>query len=46
MNKKSDVRAKNAFIQNLSKRGFKNARVINSPSDIIAIKNGEKYYFE
>jgi Holliday junction resolvase len=46
MNKKSDVRAKEAFIHHLLSSGYSGARVISSPSDIIATKNNEEFYFE
>ncbi len=45
-NKKSDVKAKNAFVSELMKRGFDDARIVAAPSDIIAIKDGETWYFE
>tara|TARA_B100001971_G_scaffold185540_1_gene184883 strand:+ start:481 stop:957 length:477 start_codon:yes stop_codon:yes gene_type:complete len=46
VNKKSDVPAKKAFVEHLKKKGFDGVKVISSPSDIIAYKNGEKHYFE
>lgn len=45
-NKKSDVKAKNAFCCELLKRGFDIAEVVSSPTDICATKNGQKWYFE
>ena len=45
-NLKSDVDAKAAFILYLQQNGFENAKVISTPCDISAEKNGEKWYFE
>ena len=45
-NSKSDVKAKAAFVSNLEARGFQNAKVISSPCDISAEKDGEQWYFE
>lgn len=45
-NSKSDVKAKAAFISELETRGFQNAKVISSPCDISAEKDGEQWYFE
>jgi len=46
MNKKSDVRAKEAYIKHLLNIGYNDARVISTPSDIVATKGGESFYFE
>lgn len=46
MNAKSDVNAKIAFIEELKRRGFAQARITASPADIIATKGGKTYYFE
>ena len=45
-NKKSDIPAKRAFCEELIKRGYDTAKVVSSPADICATKNGEKWYFE
>ena len=45
-NKKSDVKAKQAFIKQLEERGFQNAHITSSPSDIQAQKDGEDWYYE
>ena len=44
-NKKSDVAAKQAYVDKLNGEGYQ-ARVAASPADIIAEKGGEKWYFE
>ena len=44
-NKKSDIQAKNAFVQVLNNRGF-TARIVKAPADIIAEKDGQTWYFE
>ena len=46
INSKSDVKAKAAFINHLQKNGFQNAKVISSPSDIRAEKDGKEWFFE
>jgi Holliday junction resolvase len=43
---KSDKPAKQAFIEELRRRGFENPRVTASPADITAERAGETYYFE
>lgn len=45
-NYKSDVKAKKAFVSELNKRGFDDVQIVAAPSDIIAKKNGEKWFFE
>ena len=45
-NGKSDVRAKEVFIEQLKTRGFINAKIVASPADIVAEKNGKKWFFE
>ena len=45
-NSKSDVKAKAAFIKHLQENGFQNAKVISSPSDIRAEKEGKEWFFE
>ena len=44
-NKKSDVKAKEAYKNMLNAKGF-NARVTGSPADITAEKDGATWYFE
>ena len=44
-NLKSDVLAKAAFVNTLETRGF-NAKVVSSPADIKAVKDGQDWYFE
>jgi len=46
INIKSDISAKNAFSELLSKKGYTNIKIVSSPADIIAFKNGKLYYFE
>ena len=43
---KSDITAKQAFIQKLLSEGFDSAEVKAQPSDIIAQKDGETWYYE
>jgi hypothetical protein len=45
-NKKSDVEAKYAFAAELRQRGFDTVVISGSPSDIIATRGDEKFYFE
>ena len=42
---KSDVAAKAAYVNELTKRGF-NAHVVKAPADIKAEKDGQIWYFE
>jgi hypothetical protein len=44
-NRRSDVPAKQAFIEALAERGFR-AKVTSAPADITAEYAGERYYFE
>ena len=44
-NKKSDVKAKTAFVEHLKERGF-DAKVVSKPADILATKDGQTWYFE
>ena len=44
-NKKSDVKAKSEFIKLLQNKGFE-AKVVSSPADIMATKDGQPWYFE
>ena len=44
--KKSDVEAKEAFCNELINKGYSYPKITAKPSDIIAYKNDEKYYFE
>ncbi len=46
MNPKSDVDAKTAFKNELERRGFENVRIIGSPADIRAERNGREHFFE
>jgi hypothetical protein len=46
INAKSDVNAKQAFIEELLRRGFDEARVTRSPADITARRGDETFYFE
>lgn len=45
INKKSDVKAKAAFVKHLLDNGFE-AAVVSKPADIVATKDGETWYFE
>ena len=45
-NGKSDVKAKKKFIEELEARGFTNARIVASPADIVAEKDGKECFFE
>ena len=45
INKKSDVKAKAAFVKHLQDNGFE-AAVVSKPADIVATKDGETWYFE
>lgn len=44
-NRKSDVKAKTEFVKLLQERGFE-AKVVSSPADIMANKDGNTWYFE
>lgn len=44
-NKKSDVKAKAEFVKELNGRGFE-AKVVSSPADIMAVKDGQTWYYE
>jgi Holliday junction resolvase len=46
MNTKSDLDAKEAFISELRRRGFEEARVSGTPADITARRGSVVYYFE
>jgi hypothetical protein len=46
INARSDVDAKEAFIGELLRRGFHEARVTRSPADITARREADVYYFE
>jgi hypothetical protein len=43
---KSDISAKKAFIKELLRRGFDQAKITRSPADITARRDNEVYYFE
>lgn len=44
-NNKSDVSAKEAYVKELQKNGYK-AQIVKAPADITAEKDGQKWYFE
>jgi hypothetical protein len=44
-NNKSDVSAKEAYVKELQKNGFK-AQIVKAPADITAEKDGLQWYFE
>ena len=44
-NKKSDVAAKQAYVNKLNAEGYK-ARITGSPADVTAEKDGETWFFE
>ena len=44
--RKSDVDAKKAYSEYLESKDYKNIKIISTPSDISAEKNGELFYFE
>lgn len=46
LNIKSDKKAKDAFVEILKIRGYSDVKIVKAPSDIIGVKNGEKYFFE
>ena len=46
INKKSDVEAKEAFCDELIKKGYTSPKITAKPSDVVAYKNDKKYYFE
>lgn len=44
-NSRSDVSAKEAYVKELQKNGYK-AQIVKAPADIIAEKDGQQWYFE
>jgi len=46
MKDRSDKKAKESFVLHLAKSGYDNIQIVKEPSDIVAYKNGIKYYFE
>ncbi len=46
VNLKSDVAAKQAFVEVLLREGFEDARITGGPADITAFRDGEVHYFE
>ena len=44
-NNKSDVSAKEAYVKELQKNGYK-TQIVKAPADITAEKDGQKWYFE
>lgn len=45
-NPKSDVSAKEAFRQELLRRGYETVRITRAPADITATKGADTFYFE
>jgi|TARA_B100001964_G_C14176662_1_gene574127 hypothetical protein len=45
-NSRSDINAKEAYAKILAEEGFKDIKIISTPTDISASKNGTKYFFE
>ena len=45
-NSKSDLTAKDAYMSHLKKDGYQDVKPAGTPSDITAIKDGKKWYFE
>lgn len=45
-NKKSDVKAKQAYKTELEENGYTEVQITGSPTDIKAKKDGHQYYFE
>src|SRR3989338_2924588 len=43
---KSDKKAKEAFAEELKNRGYVGIKIVREPADIIAHKDGQKYFFE
>ena len=43
---KSDKKAKDAFVNELLLRGYSDVKITKDPADIVAFKNGERFYFE
>ena len=46
MKDKSDKEAKEAFSIHLARSGYVDVKIVKEPSDIIAYKDGVKYFFE
>lgn len=46
MNDRSDIKAKEAYVNYLTEHGYVDVQIVHSPVDIIAYKNGVKYFFE
>lgn len=46
MNDKSDIKAKEAYVNYLIQQGYVDVQIVHSPVDIIAYKNGKKHFFE
>lgn len=44
MNDKSDIKAKEAYVNYLIQQGYVDVQIVHSPVDIIAYKNGKKHY--
>ena len=45
-NSKSDLQAKLAYVLDLEMQGYTNIKIVKGPSDIIAEKAGQLFYFE
>ena len=46
MNDKSDIKAKEAYVNYLTEHGYVDVQIVHSPVDSIAYKNGVKHFFE
>ncbi len=46
MNDRSDIKAKEAYVNYLIQQGYVDVQIVHLPVDIIAYKNGKKYFFE
>lgn len=46
MNDRSDIKAKEAYVNYLIQHGYVDVQIVHSPVDIIAYKNGVKHFFE
>ena len=45
-NDRSDIMAKREYVELLTERGYEEIMIKSEPSDIVAFRKGEKYYFE
>ena len=46
MNDRSDIKAKETYVNYLTEHGYVDVQIVHSPVDIIAYKNGVKHFFE